>query len=497
MLIEREKEILKLIGLNNDNIEIEVRFGIVTNGKYNNTVPYLYYSRLQSFLEKNSEPIISNTTDELNGNIRKSNLNGEISWLNKKNIYQYTSHDFGILLSVSREIKLDSEILNWDPKVLRVKSRKSFILANGSCRLDLTAVDQTIFETGKTLNHYEVELEVLDNQQLKTFFNTIDDVFRWMYNTEEIWTYPERDEVIRFTNYLIQGKGNNIDTSMLKQLRNLKWEDCVNGGIIENKDTSYCVSHKADGVRKLLLCSKSGIWILYPNYEFNKISQEINPNLIGALLYIEEVPFENRIGDTPPKTKYWTLIFDCVAIDGDSNVSKQDYDLRMIKAQKISDGINDQFNYNLITVGTIKYRIIENADAFFSLCREFLNEKLILNYKDDGLIFTPMNVPVQPHSDKLPLNKRILTLNPDVCKWKPKEYLTNDFAIHWTMKESGKILNLDVTSNTEVEFLIYGRPPSVNRNIRFESGNIYAFKWDSYKKFFVHVGFSRKTYPHF
>ncbi len=46
-----------------------------------------------------------------------------------------------------------------------------------------------------------------------------------------------------------------------------------------------------------------------------------------------------------------------------------------------------------------------------------LNMRDKLDYLQDGLMFTPSGI-YNPESDKLPFKDRVLTKNPDVCKYK-------------------------------------------------------------------------------
>ncbi len=561
MLSEYRNEILKEYGFHlkrhappeNGNLELEAKFGTIKEGKFLNEIPFVYFDRLRTAMSRVSPPIITKTTDQMSSDdVRKTTtvieapksteapkateLSTEletskattelgataekVTWMKKTRLWNKESLNFGVKLSLSLESKLTAEPKGWVPTSLRDKTRYSYILNSGKFRLDLTEVDQTIFKgsqvrggreskVGVTSNRFEIELELLDTTALEEFFLQLNEVFRLVYATEEIWTFPERDTLISYTNQLLQGNDKLpvIDISRIRQPRNLRWDDIVYGGIVGNPEEKYVIYHKVDGFRKLLVCAPSGVWIVYPQYEFNKLTSEVMDLTIGSILFVEEVPPENRKLQYPntPKANYWLLVFDCVSYAGDFSVADLTLDKRSEFAQKITDRLQEQFEDTLLAIGTSKYRVIRNPDEFFSHCREFLNEEDNLEYQTDGLIFAPMIAKAQHHSDKKPLDQRVLTRFPDSCKWKPQHLLTNDLAIRWRLGSEVEgfesligLKILDVDSYIVEDRLFpkseYGtvslQKAIINNN---PSGSFIKFRWNVYQNFLEPIALAKRA----
>lgn len=543
MLSEAKKEILGHFGgylAGTETLELEAKFGTIKEkrGKkgFVNEIPYIYFDRLRSQLSNAITPTVTKSTDETSSSrVRKTTLeDGSVRFIRKRKIMNdYDSLDFGVRLSLSSEDTLPEAPKGWTGDTQRIKTRWSFPFKNGQYRLDMTSVDQTIFSEGQTTNRFEIELELVDITALDDFFLELNLIFKLIYGTQELWTFPERDNLIRYVNGLLQGNPNSktFDIGSIRQARNLRWDDLVFGGIVGHEDEKYVIYHKVDGVRKMVVCAPSGVWIVYPNYEFNKLSPDVPQQSIGSVLFVEEVPVENRKLHAP-NAKHWCIVFDCVAFAGLSyNRQFVNLEKRTIDAQKVTDMLKEQFQERLLAIGTARYRIIRSPDEFFSHCREFLNqqensataldaqrgetggEEGVLTYKTDGLIFVPFFAKAQHGSDKLPLNERVLTKYPDSCKWKPQHLITNDLSLRWKVSYEGEtflpedlerkeqnlkpIRTLDVETFTIKDVLFQGAyvssfDPKLNE---ISSGEVVTFKWHINQRRLFVLGLSRRDDP--
>ena len=92
---------------------------------------------------------------------------------------------------------------------------------------------------------------------------------------------------------------------------------------------------------------------------------------------------------------------------------------------------------SIINIEIKDFILFKTPEDFFSIMNDMEEKKSENKFKDDGYIFTPTNMKYNSGNDKiLSLNERKLTEYPDICKWKPIEFMTIDFAI---FRESGKI----------------------------------------------------------
>ena len=513
MLSEAKKEILSRFGgymSGTETLELEAKFGTIRDiqgrPSFVNEVPYIYFNRLRSKMSesiKPLKPILTKTRDQISSdNVRKTTSEDDtVSFIRKNRVMEdIDSLDFGVRLSLSSEDTLPEAPEGWTGDVLRVKTRWSFPFQNGKYRLDLTHVDQTNFRDNETTNRFEIELELVDQGAIDDFFWKLNQIFQLIYGTEEIWTFPERDKLIQYTNKLLGGnvESKTIDISRIRQARNLRWDDLVFGGIVGNSGEDYVIYHKVDGVRKLIVCSPWGVWIIYPQYEFNKLTNTSPQKAIGSILFVEEVPVENR-KKSAPEAKHWAIVFDCVAF------SDQSYNLRNLEertraSQDVTNMLKEQFEEKLLAIGTSRYRIIRSPEEFFSHCREFIKQQEnsktelgaqrgetgggetggVLAYETDGLIFAPFKAPAQHGSDKLPLSERVLTMYPDSCKWKPQHLITNDLAIRWIISDEG-VRTMDVETYIYEERL-FTEAGTVSDKIwalsSIPSGSVVKFKWD-------------------
>lgn len=506
-----------------EEAEAEIRFGSFVRGSYQPGVSRRTFDRVAKIFS-GLAPIQTVQDDFIlpgprvpGGGLSSSNRHsvfssGEEEWTRKTPISTFTSDLLPIRVSTSREQKIDP-ISDFPYTIVRKKNRSSYYLYSRQFRLDLTSV-QTIQQRkrdGEQIR-YEIELEVLtpqfshDSLQSACFL-ILNALLNSEYVPEEItrksslslYTESMKRSVLSFVASVLGGRqGTGIDPASLMQSRNLKLRDLVWGGLVGNPSTSYSVTHKADGVRKLLVFHQTGIWFVSPPEDVILVSPPSKQfeKLNGTILDGELVPRKNRLAGAPTST-YWYLTFDCLSYTGmtssprpfDRGVQDQTLVQRMQTCQTVKNLIPEG---DLLTIHTKEFKNFTGAEKFFQIMREMFAQQPSLPYRQDGFIFSPNNVPYNPGSDKFPLHERILTQIPDNCKWKPREELTIDFALSWKTspgrpntlelltsdrRDSGERVNSVFRGSRRFPFS--GRIDSDNPLLAgLESGTVVEFRMD-------------------
>jgi hypothetical protein len=305
-----------------------------------------------------------------------------------------------------------------------------------------------------------------------------------------------RNDTTRF--YIDLLSTNRIDHKILVQARNLKLKDMVWGGLLGNKNTHYSVTHKTDGIRKLLVFNEEGTWLIMAPTDINHVSRD-NFGFSGYILDGELVPVDKRKqndkGESIINNKYWYLAFDCLSKPDESFMSKiptniiQQENLkdRRFYCEKVSSFFEKQ-KLPLIKVNTKQFWYfdingLDSPPLFYKTIRKMFSEQDLLPYKQDGVLFTPTSPPYNPHSDDFPLYERILTERPDICKWKPKENLSIDFSIE-KKDDKFKLYSWNPSTFKLVEFTGTKRFPltSIDNNHELtkeiESGTVVEYAWN-------------------
>ena len=447
----------------NSTLEVEVRFGrFIYNTTQNsrqfiNGLTWKTFSRLRDHYTSITPPTIINSTDYSGGRFRKSIIEStsesqsqRILWTTKDRLWDDTPSEYPFRLVVSRETSIQPP-RNFRSNVIRHKTRYSFLLFNDAIRLDLTEVSMST-EDNRDVTRYEAEAEILDPRILPQLSSILEQILLHIYDSVELYTHSQRETIISYVNTTLGGWRNldaknprflqsvrdRIDNHILVQARNLKLRDMVWGGLIGNSNTSYTITHKADGIRKLLVFHPSGIWLVMAPDEVMKISSDNVSDLNGSILDGDFIPVTRRRAGAPD-SRIWYVTYDCLSIPilgdpgfaGDPSIQEKPHSLRMNHCQNVSD----RYDSSLLFLNTKTFKEFTTPEEFFRLVRIFFAEQPNLAYQQDGFLFTPESTNYNPHSDRFPLHERTLTSIPDLCKWKPKEQLTIDLSIGWKIVE--------------------------------------------------------------
>jgi co-chaperonin GroES (HSP10) len=416
------------------SIEVEARlWKISDNGIYPLSSSDFY--RIKNHLDKRIKVTTEYSEDSIDTtqSIRKTLIPNEgdagkpiIKWMIKKPLHELRIDEVGVKIAISKEQLLPIAPTNFNPSIYRTKKRWSYHFNPYYIRLDLTVVT-FVDKDNNTQSKYEMEIECTNKSYLKNFLIGVSDFVRALHGTDILYTLTDLQQLTKTIQkdlklYSLQ----RFNREVLVQARNMKKEDLVYGGIIGNVSTTYSVTHKADGQRKVLVFDKTGLWSVMPPYEYNHISTYVDPNVIGTYLDGEMIPMEHRL-DAAPKTKYWFIAFDCLCIQHNENIDIRELPLH--DRTVISTEVAEKNSTKDISINSKAYKELNTVMDLFAIMSEMKVESTILSYKTDGFMFVPTLLAYNNNSHLLPLNERELTKYPDIIKWKPFQELTIDFKV--------------------------------------------------------------------
>ena len=436
--------------LNDGSIyELEAKFTSYSYEKnsYISSVPHVHYTRLIDILNKDlnyTKKIEKSDVILYENNIRKITIDEiggqEIIYQRKTIIKNIDIDEYNIRISLNNEILFD--IKNAKPKgITRGRIRNSYSSKSSPIRIDITEITEETTkmvinestgkqeEKKKIFIKYEVEIEYYGmKSDIQVFFDEIEKIFKLMKGTKNIYTNETKKlldndissllkiKPITKSNYMVdETKYNKITSRTLVKARNIKYRDLVYGGIVGNKvetiknknvlidknnGTDYYITYKADGIRKYLIIHRTGIWLVYPNEEYNllisssdKQYTKIIDEFEGSVFDTELVILKNNEYDI----EHFVLAFDCFSFKRITKENKT-YSERLQYCKIISGSLNN----SIITVELKDaYLIPKNPLLFFPLVKRLYKERKTLNWKDDGFIFTPNNVIYNPRSQTI------------------------------------------------------------------------------------------------
>jgi len=473
--------LVKELNKSNDYLELEIRF----RGYDKQVDGFTVFNRVNKYLTNLYGPRDSIRTEDYiknskYGNERFTIVNTEFKptykKIIKKNIWNgkdfIDDDDFEFKISLASEIDEDVSGIPEDIDVKRIKTRQTWDVERKHVRYDITKVEQT--ENNETKDEYEVEMEMIhpllerrnlplsnsDMEELKkALFMLSEEIFRIrniITDTEVPYKKSDKIQVARFINNAL-----NIDNQFTRlpedrmadfavKARNIQFRDIVYGGLLSKnisypmkdkitKDPTrvgYSVTIKADGVRKFLVIHNTGIWLVY-NKEFNRLATlpESWSSYVNTILDGEDIDKTKRTSylDFP----HYYLPFDTLVFKG-KNVCKETLEKRLSYTKFIRSLGVLTFNRRNMMVMEEKPFIFfdEEPESFYKAMNSINGVKP--SYETDGFMFTPNRCEYNPGSDKLDKRLRVLTKNPDICKWKPVEMLTIDLM--YCMTPEGRFL---------------------------------------------------------
>lgn len=395
--------------------ELEIRFGkfIWSKGANGNSTNFksgvdrmFFYNVKKTFSSKPSSTI--NTTEEIyksNEQNYKNNKNyrnfkkiisedGVITNIQKETIKKYNVFDYDFRISYSNEKQINEEFNtnNMELTIVRNKNRQRFDLE--FAYLDLTHVNSDSEET------FEIEIEIKNNPEndVTTVYNTVInlicvllqircDNFYVISNREQNDIIKEYKNMVN-CNYFV---GAQPETLHKEQISNLYKE-------------RYSVTDKADGDRCFILIDQNGYLYCLDNNIQNVIRTDLFSHNFKKCLLDAEIIRTNQ--------KIYIYIFD-ILISNNIDIRENRNFLLCKRIDIIKDIVANITSYSNFS----QYEICCKTFIYKNV---FLGGELLLNeervYKNDGLIFTPMDEPY-------PKTKKWSKL----LKWKPAHLNTIDF----------------------------------------------------------------------
>lgn len=474
-ILDIKKKISKLLAKQkeNVNIEVEAKFGIYKNHFYSGVISF-YFDRIKKCFEnqlclEKSTVYICNEERKILYEIIGGEKKEKVIYEKKKNLDHFEYPDYNVRISVNEECEIENVSEDFVPTSIRIRER-NFIIFEDKYRLDITHVVDELKTEYK--DSFEIEIELLNFDYFEEFVEFISSVFKMLHRTELVYTISEKellnteigeilnhDKHMKFK-YAVESKnfrkGPFIYKSCLVEPRNLTKRDICYAGFF-GKASPYFLTFKADGLRKLLIVHSTGLWLVYPPFEYNLILRPGDNKLYSQLmknkLFVIDGELVKSANSTNPiNSKYRFLAFDCLAkyynTDKDNyHDFSQSYDIQyknldermasvqnffinnlyQLKNPKKTVAIEKEISklYSLINV-EMKYGITLNKQKFFEQITEMQNLKV--DYKTDGFIFTPKNSEYNNFS-QLMTGTRILENIPDVCKLKDYSQITIDFMV--------------------------------------------------------------------
>ena len=396
------------------NVEIEAKF----RGQFKNIEHFIDLLQKSDYDVKETYSV-----DYYTNNDRICEQNGQYFLTSKTSLTGFPKifnyQNSSIKLSVSEE-KSEPASKPTEFFMVRKKTRTSFIKDNIS--IDITYVMEN--ENSK----WEVEVEVID--PLKFEYTIFVQYVKFIFDSLVNIDYNIRSF---FNGIFGKERGDVIDYGNISKARDLHYADLTNDGLLDD----YAISPKADGELFFLIFHSSGIWLI-SSVILNRISllnqnykQYENTIYAGELLQKDDM----KEGQSFDSNELF-LIFDTL-IYKSKTVHNMDYRKRRSYFENIEVKLNKHFLLKaepkvIINLGTTSEDFCKNNTKAFEL-------EASMNYKTDGLIYTPNKSGYIAEAQKIRNLKpedRILSLYTDVCKYKLPEKLTIDFLV-----QKGKLLS--------------------------------------------------------
>ena len=312
--------------------------------------------------------------------------------------------------------------------------------------------------------NYEIELELIKNKCDGY------DIDRLMQLIKRGMTYILSG--LQFTNYPIAYTGNNsikyIQNEYLRLINNdrdmdrdidnkdfigpssisLEMSNIIrnkeNMGNIPNINHEYCVTEKADGLRKLLYISKDGlIYLIDHNMNIQYTGcRTRHHNNYGTIIDGEHVMYDKH-GNYINNYLCFDIYFmgkkdirHLPFLKNNNNDGRYDYLIDYIKALDIEYISKSNTKYFIINIKKFYSNMGQND--IYEQCKKIINNinNDLYDYNTDGLVFTPINKSVG--CDKLVkhVKSRKVTWKWSL-KWKPPNHNTIDFLITTKKDKNG------------------------------------------------------------
>jgi alkylated DNA repair dioxygenase AlkB/SAM-dependent methyltransferase len=317
--------------------------------------------------------------------------------------------------------------------------------------------DFTLVRSGKSMDNltdvtYEIEVEFLSIENLyrDLIVGAIEIIYKTYQNSLFIIGKQEKQQlVIQEINQMLDKRNKNRTFVNMKYLNKpVALNDSALKGILENmrvksqslrdeeEVNDYGISNKADGLRCLLFGNQFGLYLISPiSHRFVKRERNdqvtMDPRVVSPVNKISDRDFSfmNATSRDPTiptgytlldcefvpvdKETVMILVFDALLLNG-HNVMSLTLESRMSQAKitvdKIVAGLGPQVSPKV----DMKFKDHLIGGSFYDRVNYIFSQIPRMPYKNDGLIFTPVNA---PYSNQI------------TYKWKSPEMNTIDFKV--------------------------------------------------------------------
>ena len=322
-----------------------------------------------------------------------------------------------------------------------------------SIKNSIKKVKQTITNILRGLQetNFPVSYDILDD----VLQNYLENIYKDGYKEQ----LRENEKVLRV--YPSQFIGPSSITLEQKNMVEIK-----EGLTIPNIRKGYTVTDKADGLRKLLFVNSDGnIYLINTNMRAEYTGLKTTESDLYCSILDGEHILYNKNNEYINKYAIFDIYFDgkkdVRTLPLISNDSNDRYTLMKSFKNKLYTDNGSKLETKrggkalIVTTKQFKYSSTENG--IFKYCKEILDQSNSLEYKTDGLIFTPAsNGVAMSNGEKEPINKKITWI--ESFKWKPPEQNTIDFLVTTKKDTMNKDLietkfnkGVDLSSMTQTE----------------------------------------------
>ena len=434
-------------------IEIEIQFGTYTppkenqkHGNFRSFVSATAFNRVMKYIRSHSTSLgTSKMTEEIiedyiDGQERKAynKSTNQIVYYDKIKVWSsyvfldprekrmmtrvsdegiYFAEELNSRINISNEYIYSSASKRFSPKTIRTKNRTSFYLDQIG-KLDLTQASETSIDS-ETKNDtkrsfettYEIELEITEKdftQYTSKIQRFCELIYSLIQDSEIPYTNSEKSTMYRYVSSLLHIDSGMLRYNLLPEARDLRLEDMVYGGIVGNKNTEYAVTHKADGIRRLMVFMPTEVWIFMPGLpDANLLYRADKETFLKGLPYRHGFIFDGELlvkenrKDTSP-SKYMYYIFDCLCENKNDIRSLKDYLKRIQYALSFLGTKMDDPTLDEIVDIRIKYsKHIPNVDKFFEVMSSMFEDQKMLPYNQDGFMFIPIHTEYNPYDESI------------------------------------------------------------------------------------------------
>lgn len=373
--------------------------------------------------------------------------------------------------------------------------------------------------SGSYAETFEIEAEIVGSittASIADLKNVSFSLLSLIQDSPILYTHDQRDAIIRDYNTILGRKIAGLPVPTLRtrrelgsafqvQARNLKLRDMVWGGLLGGP-IIYSVTPKAEGLRRHLFIHATGVWLVYPPFEFTKLS-EMRPGLsglIGTILDGENIPRAQRRESSSVAQRFYYIPFDVMALQGNIDIQTRDHRERLQYRDRLSRILLESKIPDL-HVGTKSFHELPaTPEEFAQQMKTMLAQLPTLDYQTDGLLFTPyarrpetkdtldpdvrqVATYYNPQSDRQPLRRRVLTRRPDICKWKEWKELTIDLRVSMTQRRVEANQRLEGRRIQPIEFKGGFFPFDASINIDWKSPLLVGLSEGAIVEFEPHI----------